>query len=93
MKSEVIITEQELPSEVIDAIKGGKKIVAIKLLRESTGLGLANAKVLVDRAAAKHVGASPSPALVQEENSVAKLFRMLLLVVLMYTLYKFLLNS
>ena len=63
------------------------------MLRESTGLGLANAKVLVDRAAAKYVGASPPPALVQEENSVAKLFRMLLLVVLMYTAYKFLLNS
>lgn len=50
MKSEVIVTEDELPADVIAAIKEGNKIKAIKLLREATGLGLANAKVLVDRA-------------------------------------------
>ena len=54
MPSEVIITEKELPSEVIRAIAAGRKIEAIKILRESTGLGLANAKVLVDRASRVH---------------------------------------
>jgi len=50
MPSEVIVTDKELPSDVIRAIAAGRKIEAIKILREKTGLGLANAKVLVDRA-------------------------------------------
>jgi len=50
MKSEIIITENELPVPVIDAIRGGRKIEAIKILRESKGLELANAKVLVEQA-------------------------------------------
>ena len=54
MNAEVIVTEQELPPEVIDAIRQGHKVEAIKLLRESKGLGLANAKVLVDRAWRTH---------------------------------------
>ncbi len=54
MKSEVIVTENELPEEVIEAVRQGQKIEAIKLLREATGLGLANAKVLVDRASRTH---------------------------------------
>jgi ribosomal L7/L12-like protein len=54
MKSEVIVTEDELPGDVIAAIEQGHKIEAIKLLRQVTGLGLANAKVLVDQAARTH---------------------------------------
>lgn len=50
MRDEVVITEHELPQEVIAAIQGGRRIEAIKLLREAKGLGLANAQVLVDRA-------------------------------------------
>ena len=54
MKSEVIVTENEIPEDVIEAIRQGQKIEAIKLLREATGLGLANAKVLVDKASRTH---------------------------------------
>lgn len=38
-----------LPPEVVAAIESGRTIDAIKLLRESTGLGLAEAKQAVDR--------------------------------------------
>ena len=54
MQTEVVITESDLPADVIQAIADGRKIEAIKMLREATGLGLANAKVLVDRAARAH---------------------------------------
>jgi len=37
-----------LSSEVIEAIERGNKIEAIKLLRESTGLGLKEAKDIID---------------------------------------------
>lgn len=60
MKSEVIVTENDLPMDVIEAIQQGQKIEAIKLLREATGLGLANAKVLVDRASRTH---GPEPVI------------------------------
>lgn len=54
MSKESIITHDQLPADVIDAIRAGRKVEAIKLLREEKGLGLANAKVLVDRAWATH---------------------------------------
>jgi hypothetical protein len=58
MNPEVITTSQ-LPDEVLDAIREGRKIEAIKMLREETGLGLANAKVLVDNAWRDHGPARP----------------------------------
>ena len=49
MQKELVLSENQLPSDVIRAIEEGRKVEAIKILREATGLGLANAKVLVDR--------------------------------------------
>ena len=54
MQAELVLTDEQLPADVIQAIKDGRKIEAIKMLREATGLGLANAKVLVDRASRVH---------------------------------------
>jgi hypothetical protein len=54
MKKEVVITANDLPAEVVAAIKSGRKIEAIRLLRVATGLGLANAKVLVDAGTRLH---------------------------------------
>ncbi len=93
MKSEIIITDQELPSGVLRAIENGRKIEAIKLLREETGIGLANAKVLVDRAAFRYAAKIPSPAIVDEENNGAKLLKMLFLVTLLFALYHFFLSA
>ncbi len=39
---------QELPADVIDAVRRGNKIDAIKLLREHAGIGLKEAKDAVD---------------------------------------------
>lgn len=66
MKSEIIITENELPPEVIEAIKQGRKVVAIQMLRDATGLGMANAKVLVDRAAARIAPRPPRQTLMRD---------------------------
>jgi len=38
-KPEITITVNDLPQPVIKAIEGGRKIEAIKLLREATRLG------------------------------------------------------
>ncbi len=87
MNSEVVLTEQELPTEVIRAIESGRKIEAIKILRETKGLGLANAKVLVDRAASR---LAPRPSIsptIEQDHDSGKLLKSLLLMTLLVALY------
>lgn len=89
MKTRSVITENDLPPEVIRAIEQGKKVEAIKLLREATGLGLANAKVLVDKAARQHsVGRRPS-GFIEEESNVGRLLKALVLVLAVYAFYHY----
>ena len=89
MKTKAIITDDDLPPVVIRAIEQGRKIEAIKLLRESTGLGLANAKVLVDKAARHHAPKKAAPPIVEEQSSVGRLLTALLLVVLAFAFYRY----
>jgi ribosomal protein L7/L12 len=44
-----LATRLRLSKEALDAVNRGNKVEAIKLVREATGLGLAEAKALVDR--------------------------------------------
>lgn len=87
MKTNTVITEGELPPAVIRAIEQGRKIEAIKLLREATGLGLANAKVLVDRAAREHRPTNVAPGFVAEESNGGRLLKALLAIAIAYFLY------
>ncbi len=73
MQAELVLTDEQLPAEVIQAIKDGRKIEAIKMLREATGLGLANAKVLADRAYRVHGPRKPMPFAVKESSGNGKL--------------------
>lgn len=93
METEVIVTEKNLPDEVLSAIESGRKIEAIKLLREATGLGLANAKVLVDRVSSKHAERHPSPAITESDGGAATLLKMLLAVTLIFAVYRFLIGG
>lgn len=68
MGNETVITANDLPPDVVAAIKSGQKIEAIKLLRIATGLGLANAKVLVDAGARLHGIKSHHPAMVDSNS-------------------------
>ena len=83
MNSEVIITVDQLPGNVIEAIKQGQKIEAIKLLREATGLGLANAKVLVDRASRTHGPQKPIVSFADQPNGVGGFVKSLAAVLLL----------
>jgi large subunit ribosomal protein L7/L12 len=40
---------EAMPQEVVGLVRSGRKIEAIKVLREQRGIGLAEAKELVDR--------------------------------------------
>jgi hypothetical protein len=84
-----IITEHDLPSEVLRAIEQGRKIEAIKLLREATGLGLANAKVLVDKAGRQHAPKKVHPGIVNDQPNLGRLFKTLLLVAMAFAFYRY----
>ena len=89
MKSEVIVTANQLPTDVLRAIEKGRKIEAIKILREATGIGLANAKVLVDRASLNHGPKKALPSAVSEEPVLPKLMKSIFLVLLLASFYFF----
>lgn len=82
-----------MPPEVIHAITQGRKIEAIKLLQEATGLGLPNAKVLVDKAARKH-GMRPRPqAIVEDRPNVGRLLKLVLLLAAAFGIYRFYIDA
>ena len=89
MSSEIVVTDEELPSNVLEAIAAGRKIEAIKLLREATGLGLANAKVLVDRAAARHAQQNGTLAPPRQESNSGRLLGALALIGLAVLAYRY----
>lgn len=89
MKTEIVITEDELPPQVVRAVELGRKTEAIKLLQDATGLGFANAKVLVDKAARRHRPHASHPGFVEEETNVPALLRALLLVVAAFAVYHY----
>ena len=93
VKQEVIITESQLPSDVIRAIEKGQKIEAIKILREETGIGLANAKVLVDRAWRTHGPAKPVPSAISESSALGNLAKSIFLALILAGFYFFYLQS
>src|SRR5437867_4473328 len=51
-----------LPPDVVDALRKGNKIEAIKRLREATKIGLAEAKGVIDALEAAQKGQSPPSA-------------------------------
>jgi hypothetical protein len=83
------ITENSLPPEVLRAIEQGRKIEAIKLLREATGLGLANAKVLVDKASRERAPKNAPPGFVDDQANLAPLLKTLLFVALAFAIYHY----
>jgi len=89
MPAEIVITDNQIPADVIRAIEDGRKIEAIKLLREATGLGLANAKVLVDRASRLHGPKKPTHSAVTEDAGSGKLLVSLVAVMVLAAAYFF----
>lgn len=89
MKSEAVITVNQLPTEVLDAIREGRKVEAIKVLREKTGLGLANAKVLVDQAWRDHGPARPIPSFADQPSGRGRLAVSLILLLALASAWYF----
>ncbi len=76
------LSQVQMIPKALEALKAGNKIEAIKIVRAATGVGLAEAKAIVDRTTmhAAHQAASPhsrtglSPGQVPDSPSPGKWF-------------------
>lgn len=66
--------ETELSKDVVNAIRSGRTIEAIKLLREERGLGLKEAKELVDAYDEKHPSAAADEVVQRQSGGGAGVF-------------------
>lgn len=85
-----------LPPAAIQALQSGNKIEAIRLVREHSGLGLAEAKYLVDSHSATTEPSSSvslSPGSQSQQRSTSFLWIAILLAVVAYLIYRFLVVS
>lgn len=71
-----------LPADVVNAINAGRKIEAIKLLREARGLGLKEAKHAVDA----YIRENPSAQ--QPKSRSGGLIILVVLAIVGYAIYK-----
>ncbi len=70
----------EISDDVIAAVDSDRKIEAIKVLREQTGLGLADAKHLVDRIARERAGQPGLAPAMAEEGGAGGMIRMIVVI-------------
>ncbi len=85
--------EEELSPEIYQLIAQGRKIAAIKLIREETGLGLAEAKEIADMLAGHRVTDTPQPAAMKEEGGAGGFLAILLAVLIAFLVYVFFLGD
>ncbi len=78
----------ELESDVLAALNSGKKVTAIKLLRAHRGIGLKEAKMLVDG-----MSVDTNAGVSREGSSIKGLVNGVVLAVVVFVIYKLFLES
>jgi hypothetical protein len=81
-------TEIELPADVVAEIQASRKVTAIKLLRAHQGIGLKEAKELVDDYMTKHPS-SPRSGVQESEGGLGRILLLILGVGLIYGIYMY----
>ena len=79
----------EISDQVIAAIDAGHKIEAIKVLREETGLGLSEAKDVVDSLARAKRGESGAGPGMVEEGGAGGMIKMIVVIAAILGVYFF----
>lgn len=80
----------ELPPDVIAAVEAGRTVEAVKLLREHTGLGLRDAKRVVDMLERLHGGGIPDAPQFTEVGGSRGLIIIIAALVAGYLAFRFL---
>ncbi len=85
--------EQQLSPEIYQLIAQGRKIAAIKLIREETGLGLAEAKEIAD-VLSGHAATDPvPPPAMKEEGGAGGLLAIVVAILIAGLIYVFFLGN
>ena len=74
----------EISDDVIAAVDAGRKIEAIKMLREQAGLDLTDAKHVADHLLRERPGAAPAMA---EEGGAGSMIRMVIVIGIILAAY------
>jgi hypothetical protein len=85
--------EEQLSPEIYQLIASGRKIAAIKMIREETGMGLAEAKELADALSGHQSGADSQPPPLSEEGGASGLLAIVVAVLIAFALYVFLVGD
>ena len=89
-----MMIEEELSPEVFQLLADGRKIEAIKLIREETGLGLKEAKDLAEALLGEHAPtetAAPPP--ITEQGGASGVIAIIIAVLIAYLVYVFFLSD
>lgn len=85
--------EQELSPEIYQLLARGRKIAAIKLIREETGLGLAEAKEIADALSGHSATDTLPPPAMKEEGGAGGFFAIVAAILIAYFVYAFFLGD
>ena len=85
--------EQELSPEIYQLLAQGRKIAAIKLIREETGLGLAEAKEIADALSGHSATDTSPPPAMKEEGGAGGFFAIVAAILIAYFVYAFFLGD
>ncbi len=89
MRHDIDNTETEYSDAVLSAVTAGRKITAIKLLREERGLGLKEAKQAIDRLERARRGAAAGHPAMQDHGGGILVVRLVVAIILLVVIYRF----
>ncbi len=85
--------EEELSPEIYQLLASGRKIEAIKLIREETGLGLREAKELAAALSGHHATEVAAPPAMKEEGGAGGMAAILIAILIAFLVYVFFLSE
>jgi ribosomal protein L7/L12 len=85
--------EEQLSPEIYQLLAAGRKIAAIKLIREETGMGLAEAKKLADALSGHDSAADEAPPALKEEGGASGVVAIVIAVLIAAAVYVFFLSD
>ncbi len=88
-----MMTEQQLSPEVFQLLASGRKIEAIELIREETGLGLREAKDLAEALLDDHAPTEIAPPAITEQGGASGMIAIMIAVLIAYLVYVFFLSD
>lgn len=85
--------QTEYPEDIVQAVIAGRKVEAVKRLREQTGMSLKEAKQAIEQLERELHGHAPVVPPMQEEGGAEGLIRIVLAVAALAALYWFVLRD